>query len=264
MPNSGLCVECGASSSLIALTSSVSSGVRSVALPVSAAAAKVSELFSVVKIYGGFAVHVQCKGKDVRVHVPVSESSPAVDFTIPWSHPCPELMFAEVGSNAATLRLLLVSPSGAVGYYVNGAAKWVRHESLAAVQDVQLLPLPSALTAGFKGRGTKPSLASRLLDSATSFVTKVAPQHEDEIELSEQLIVALTSSGQVSPSFTRSSASPSHRHRAGLRHSQLHGICSLVPLSRILCASLSEFRRRLDSFICSNSCQETYRHPLHQ
>ncbi len=199
MSNSGLCVECGASSSLIALTSSVSSGVRSVALPVSAAAAKVSELYSVVKIYAAFAVHVQCKGKDVRVHVPVSESSPAVDFTIPWSHPCPDLIFADVAANAATLRLLLVAPSGAVGYYVNGVAKWVRHESLAAVQDVQLLPLPSALTEGFKGRGAKPSLASRLLDSAMSFVTKVAPQHEDEVELSEQLIVALTSSGQVKP-----------------------------------------------------------------
>jgi hypothetical protein len=180
---------------LVALTSSVSSGIRTVALPISAAVAKVSDLFSVVKIFGGSAVHVQCKGKDVRVHVPASESSPAVDFTVPWSHPCPELMFADLGTNA--FRLLLVAPSGAVGYFVNGVAKWVRHESLADVQDVQLLPLPSALTAGFKGREAKPSLASRLLDSAMSFVTKVAPQHEDEVELSEQLIVALTSSGQV-------------------------------------------------------------------
>ena len=196
--NAGLCVECGASSSLVAITSPVSSGVRSVVLPATATGAKVGEPFSVVKIYGGLAAHVQCKGKDVRVHVPAHESSPAVDFTIPWSHPCPELMFADFGANAA-LRLLLVSPSGAVGYYVNGAAKWVRHDSLADVQDVQLLPLPSALTAGFKGRGAKPSLASRLVDSAMSFVTKVAPQLEDEVELSEQLIVALTSSGQVKP-----------------------------------------------------------------
>jgi hypothetical protein len=158
--------------------------------------AKVGEPFSVVKIYAGLAVQAHCKGSDVRVHVSASESSPAFDVTIPWSHPCPDLLFADFGANSS-FRLLLVSPSGAVGYFVNATARWVRHESLADVQEVQLLPLPSALTAGFKGKGAKPSLASRLLDSALSFVTKVAPQLEDEVELSEQLIIALTSSGQV-------------------------------------------------------------------
>jgi hypothetical protein len=178
-------------------TSPATSASRTVTLPVSASVAKVGEPFSVVKIYGGVTVQALCKGKDVRVHVSASESSPAADFVVPWSHPCPDLMFADFGANSA-FRLLLVSPSGAVGYFVNATAKWVRHESLADVQEVQLLPLPSALTAGFKGKGAKPSLASRLVDSAKSFFTKVAPQHEDEVELSEQLIVALSSSGQVS------------------------------------------------------------------
>jgi len=198
IPNSGLCVECGASASLAALTSSVSSGTRSVALPVSGSGgAKAGEPHSAVKIHAGLAVQVRCKGKDVRVHISASESSPATDYTFPWSHPCPDLLFVDIASNAA-LRLLLVSPSGAVGYFVNGTAKWVRHESLADVQEVQVLPLPSALTVGSKGREAKPSLASRLLDSAMSFVTKGAPQLEDQVELSEQLIIALTSSGQVS------------------------------------------------------------------
>ncbi len=197
MSSSGLCVECGASASLVVFTSATSVA-RTVSLSGSAAVAKVGEPFSVVKIHGAVAVQAVCKGTNVVVHVSASESSPAVDFTIPWSHPCPDAMFADFGANAA-LRLLLVSPSGAVGYFVNATARWVRHESLADVQEVQLLPLPSALTAGFKGKGVKPSLASRLVDSALSFVTKVAPQLEDEVELSEQLIVALTSSGQVIP-----------------------------------------------------------------
>ena len=220
------------------------------ALPLSATGAKVSDPFSVIKIYGALVVQAQCKGKDLRVHVSASESSSASDFSVPWPHPCPDLMFVDVGANAA-LRLLLVSPSGAVGYFVNGTARWVRHESLADVQEVQLLPLPSGLAAGFKGKGAKPSLASRLVDSALSFVTKVA-QHEDEVELSEQLIVALTSSGQVinppppppplhcsSPPLLNfrlmQGLKPSYnRHFLGLWHSQLHGFSSLVSFPWIL------------------------------
>ena len=264
IPNSGLCVECGASASLAAITSSVAPGTRTLALPVSGSGgAKAGEPYSAVKIYGGLAVQVQCKGKDLRVHVSASESSPAVDYTFPWSHPCPDLMFVDIGSNAA-LRLLLVSPSGAVGYFVNGTAKWVRHESLADVQEVQVLPLPLALTVGSKGKEAKPSLASRLLDSAMSFVTKVAPQLEDEVELSEQLIIALTSSGQV----TAPSASSCHccvTFFAGVRNSQRYGIRSLVSLPWIVTPTRSEHRRRLSLLpSISNSRQEAHCHPHDQ
>jgi len=266
--NSGLCVECGASASVVALTSSVSSGVRTMALPVSATGAKVSDPFSVVKIYGGLVVQAQCKGKDLRVHVSASESSSASDFSVPWPHPCPDLMFVDVGANAA-LRLLLVSPSGAVGYFVNGTARWVRHESLGRCAGSAVTTFAFWSRCRLQGQGRKaiPCIStcrfsvvfchesgsargrSRTQRAAhccayifwpSNYPPPPPPLHCSSLPLLNFLCMQ-----GLKPSY--------NRQFLGLWHSQLHGFSSLVSFPWILNPSFPQCRRRRCSF-CSSCC----------